>query len=497
MINPKTTFILFLLTALCMITISGCMVGPNFSEIAPGPDAIIDRSNNWGDFPITDMLDPASLAQTRQWWKTFNDPVLNELISKAESDNLTLMAAGLRVLEAQALRGIAVGELFPQVQQINGNYSRVNLSENTANIFPVDNFDNYNMSFDVVWELDVWGRFRRGIEVADAQMYSSIMSLNDVWVTITAEIASAYFELCALDRRIELIRKNIDIQRSTLNLATVKYENGATTELDVQQARSTLKNVESFLPLLEVGMQSTKNRLCVLLGVGPGELNDMLSTHGEIPLPPEKITVGLPADLLRRRADIRQAELIAKAECARIGIAESELLPHFSLFGSAGFEAEDLDRVFTGTGFSGSIGPSFRWNILNYGRIENNVKAQEARFQQAIVNYRLKGITALNEVSNAMTAYIKTRDQVEKLTESVAATQRSFELASKQYKYGQVDFQRVLSTQSFLVQQQDSLASAKRDVVQNLIVLYKSLGGGWEITNPNNLAVKNETLTYP
>lgn len=298
---------------------------------------------------------------------------------------------------------------------------------------------------------------------------------------MTAEIALAYFDLCAYDQRIELLKHNIEIQEQTLRLVNVRYRHGATTELDVQQSRAELRNIESHLPLLETGSQASKNRLCVLLGLGPGELNEMLAQRGTIPVPPENVTVGIPADLLTRRADIRQAAFSANAQCARIGVEKSDFLPHIFLYGSVGFEAAKPGDLFTSGGFTGTIGPSFRWNILNYGRIQNRVKAQDARFQQALANYRLTAVRALNEVSNAMTAYIKTQDQVVRLSDSVSATRKSFKLARLQYEHGLIDFQRVLDSQSFLVRQQDNLASARRDVVQNLVRLYKALGGGWEV----------------
>lgn len=458
-----------------LLVVSGCAIGPDFKK----PEN--PYGEKWSDAPKTSQLNASEPAETDSWWQNFNDPVLNELISQANQQNLTLKIAGLRVLEAKAIRGVAVGNLFPQSQFVEGGYNRVNLSTETANRYPVEDFNNYNAGFDALWELDVWGRFRRGVEAADASLYASIMTFHDVWVSMTSEIALAYFDLCAYDQRIELLRQNIEIQEGTLRLVKARYRHGATTELDVKQSLAELHNVESALPLLLTGRQTAKNRLCVLLGAGPGELDDLLAHRGGIPVPPQSVAVGIPAQLLERRADIRQAMFSAKSQCARIGVEKSDFLPHIFLFGSVGFEAQNAGDLFTSGAFTGMIGPSFRWNILNYGRIMNRVKAQDARFQQSLVNYRLTAIRALNEVNSTMTAYINTQEQVTQLVESVSATRKSFKLATLQYENGLIDFQRVLDSQSFLVRQQDNLASARRDVVQNLVRLYKALGGGWEV----------------
>ena len=458
-----------------LIAFGGCAIGPDFKD----PES--PYGEKWGDAPKTSQLVASETAETEQWWQSFKDPVLDDLIGRADQENLTLKMAGFRVLEARALRGVAVGNLFPQSQFLEGGVSRVNLSTEAANVFPVENFNDYGVGFDALWELDVWGRFRRGVEAADATLYATVMTFHDVWVSMTAEIALAYFDLCAYDQRIELLKHNIEIQKQTLRLVNARYRHGATTELDVKQSEAELSNIESFLPLLETGRQTSKNRLCVLLGLGPGKLNEMLAQRGTIPVPPENVTVGIPADLLTRRADIRQAAFSAKAQCARIGVEKSEFLPHIFLYGSVGFEAANAGDLFTSGGFTGMIGPSFRWNILNYGRIQNRVKAQDARFQQALTNYRLTAIRALNEVNNAMTAYVNTQDQVTWLSASVSATRKSLKLATLQYEHGLIDFQRVLDSQSFLVRQQDNLASARRNVAQNLVRLYKALGGGWEV----------------
>ena len=206
----------------------GCAIGPDFEK----PENPYGKK--WGNVPKTSQLNASEPAGTASWWQNFKEPVLNELISRVKDQNLALKIAGLRVLEARAIRGVAVGNLFPQSQFLEGGYNRVNLSTEVANVFPAENFNNYDAGFDALWELDVWGRFRRGVEAADASLYATIMTFHDVWVSMTAEIALAYFDLCAYDLRIELLKQNIHIQEGTLRLVNARYRHGATTELDVK-----------------------------------------------------------------------------------------------------------------------------------------------------------------------------------------------------------------------------------------------------------------------
>ncbi|MBI9016464.1 MAG: efflux transporter outer membrane subunit [Phycisphaerae bacterium] len=459
---------------------TGCMVGPDFQKPQLKPD------NSWSESVANNQIDSSTQASTENWWKLFNDTTLNTLIEKAGKDNLSLQVAGLRILEAQALRGIAKGYQLPQMQQINASYAKRNNSEKDANQMPVSEYSDYRASFDVAWELDVWGKYRRSIQAADAQLGTTIMTYNDAWVSMTSEIALAYTELCAFDKRIELLEKNIEIHAGTLKLVQAKYDAGTSTELDLQQAKSVLASVKSSLPMLQSGRYGTISRLCVLLSVAPGKLDELLAQSKAIPQVPTKISVGMPADLLRRRADIRIAEHNAIAQCARIGIEKTELLPQFYLTGSIGYSAEKAKDLFSDNSETLGFGPSFKWNVLNYGRITNRVKAADIRYQQALTAYDLTVIGAMNEVEISIFKYLQSQLQVKSLAESEAASQRALDLALQQYNHGLVSFDRVLDSQAFLVQQQDKLTTARRDVVQNLIVLYKSLGGGWDMIEKTN-----------
>ncbi len=465
-----TSRIALLTAALCL---GGCMVGPDYET---PPAAVEDQWQEAAGVGLT-----ADTVDERQWWTTFNDPVLDQLVSMAYAQNLELKIAGLRVLEARALRGIAVGEFFPQVQRLAGGYGVFNTSDEIANPAPDSDFQDFALGADVFWEVDVWGRFRRGIESADASLYASVMNYDDVLVSLVSEVAAAYVDLRSLDKRLSYARANVEIQQETFDVVDVRFRNGESTDLDVQQARSNLANTQSLVPRLQSVRRLTVNRLCVLLGLTPRNLDELLGETIDVPRPPATVAIGVPAELLRRRPDIRRAEREAAAQCARIGVAVAQLYPHFALNGAIGYEADQIDEMFTGTGFVGSFGPTFYWDILNYGRIKNAIRVEDARFEQLLIVYQNTVLRAASEVESASTAYLMSQEEVRYLQESVDAADRAVGLALTQYRGGEVDFIRVLDTQTILADVQDRLAARQRDVAVNLITLHRALGGGWEI----------------
>jgi NodT family efflux transporter outer membrane factor (OMF) lipoprotein len=418
----------------------------------------------------------------------FNNPVLDQLIETAHQQNLPLQIAGLRILEARAQLGIARGNQYPQVQQAVGSATANELSENSPNFSSSidDDFANYQAGFDAAWELDFWGRFRRGIEAADANLSATVADYDNALVSLTAEVARVYVTIRTLEERLALARANISLQEESLRIATVRFENGATTELDVQQATSNLADTQALVPVLLKSLRQAKNGLSVLLGMPPSDLTQMLGGAGTIPGAPVQVAAGVPADLLRRRPDVQAAELQAASRSALVGVAQTDLYPSFSLLGSIGVQTSDTGSSDAGDLFDSdslffSAGPSFRWNILNYGRIKNNVRVQDARLQQTLVNYRNSVLTAYQEVEDAMVAFVQSQRESEFRATSAQAAARSTELANIQYREGSVDFQRVVDTERFLVAQQDQWTSVRGDVALNLIAMYKALGGGWEV----------------
>jgi NodT family efflux transporter outer membrane factor (OMF) lipoprotein len=467
-----------------ILPISGCTVGPDF--VAPEAKVNKDWSANADQRVVTESPIAA------QWWKVFNDPTLDQLILLADKQNLPLQIAGIRILEARARLGIAIGQQYPQQQEAFGNATRVGVSKNAPNGAGLDrNFWNYEAGFDATWELDFWGKFRRDVESAKASLIASAADYDNALVSLTAEVARTYTVIRTFEEFIVLTRENAMLQEKGLMLAESRFRNGATTELDVTQARALYESTLATIPRLEAGLQQAKNALSTLLGQPTGAVQALLDGQKGIPTAPMEVAVGVPAELLRRRPDIRSAELFAAAQCARIGIAKADLYPSFSLFGTVGFQTSsqggmqsnnaNFHNLFDGDSFAYSAGPGFQWPIFNYGRIENNVRIQDARFQQLLVNYQNTVLTAAQEVEDALIGFLKAQETQVFEQNSVNAAQRSVQLALVQYREGAVDYQRVIDTQRALLQEQLRLADVQSSIATNLIALYKALGGGWEL----------------
>jgi NodT family efflux transporter outer membrane factor (OMF) lipoprotein len=451
------------------------MIGPDYAQ-PPAP-----LSEGWIDGREDGEI-RAEAADYRAWWKIFGDPVLDSLVETAYRQNPSLQSAGARVLEAVARRGIAIGTLFPQQQDAFGSFQRVELSENRANQSQAEaKFDDWQVGFDAFWEIDVWGRLRRAIEVADADVLASVAFYDDVLVSLVAEVATNYVSLRTFEERLEVARENVDIQKASYEIADAKFEGGAVTELDAAQAASLLEATRSLIPDLEASIRQTQNNLCILLGIPPRDLQDMLGAVQSIPTAPAQVAVGIPAELLRRRPDVRRAERELAAQSARIGIAKADLLPRFSLTGTISLAAEDFADLFEGDSFEAFGGPTVRWAILNYGRISSNIRVQSAAFQALVGDYENTVLRAQGEVENSIASFLGSRRQVDYLERSVGAAARAVELADLQYREGAADYTRVLNTQQFLVEQQDRLVATRGNVALSLTSLYKALGGGWEM----------------
>ncbi|MGE0682020.1 MAG: efflux transporter outer membrane subunit [Candidatus Binatia bacterium] len=473
--NPPR-FDFAVLAIIVTLLFSGCaMIGPDY--VRPPTST----AETWIEPPDpTVKREPKDLSA---WWTVFNDPVLNTLVETAYRQNPSLHAAGIRVLEAQARRGIVIGQLFPQQQEAFGTYTRNDISTNKAgrNSPLLDStFDDWQLGFDVTWELDLWGRFRRGIEVADAELLASVATYDDVLVSLIAEVASNYVQFRTTEERLNVAKANVLIQERSFELADLKFHGGIVTELDASQAAALLRDTQAQIPELEAGIRQAQNNLSILLGLPPQDLGSMFGGAKLIPTAPSEIAVGIPADLLRRRPDIRQAERLLAAQSAQIGVAKADLLPSFALIGTLSLTSEEFTDLFKSNSFENFGGPGFRWAILNYGRIQNNIRVQDARFQAGISEYENTVLRAQGEVENAIAAYLGAQWRVALLASSVEAATRAVELADFQYREGEVDYTRVLTTQQFLVDEQDRLVATKGLVALNLITLYKALGGGWE-----------------
>ncbi|MBW2429248.1 MAG: efflux transporter outer membrane subunit [Deltaproteobacteria bacterium] len=472
------------------LVIGGCtMVGPDYVKPAA------PEQEQW--LESEDPKIKSKEADFSDWWTVFSDPVLNELIQAAYQQNLPLQIAGLRIYEARAQLGIAFGFQYPQTQQGLGSASLNQVSKNAPNVAAADRYYSvYDIGLDAAWELDVWGKFRRSVQTGVASLEASIADYDDILVSLTSEVARTYIVLRTSEERLAVARQNVEIQKRSLEIAEIRFNAGAVTELDVTQAKSLLRSTEATIPGFETDIRQAKNALAILLGKLPGEIDARLGSPGLIPEIPAQVAVGIPTELLRRRPDIRFAERQLAAQSAQIGFAKADLFPHFSLFGTWGFQTGDYTdnrsnnsktrNLFDKDSINYSVGAGFNWDLFNYGRITNQVRVEDARFQELAVNYEDTVLRAAQEVEDAMVGFLQTQDAVFFLADAVKAAKRSVDLSLIQYREGLVDYQRVLDTQRDLTTQQDNLVFTAGSVNQNLIAMYRALGGGWEIRAGND-----------
>jgi len=488
----------FVWTAIVTMLLSACAaVGPEYVQPeAPLPDA-------W-------QMSPAGLKATEyelvDWWEAFNDPILDDLVSRAHQQNLTLELAGLRVLESRAQLGIATGAQYPQQQAASGGVNRISPSENAGQ--GDTNFSQYDLGVGLVWELDFWGRYRRGIESADAAMLASIANYDSVMVLVTAQVVDTYIVIRTLEEQLRIAQENLKLQRRSYDIADVLYRNGESNELDVQQALTLLLSTKATVPQIQVQERLAKNALSTLLGKPSSYVDDILGS-GEIPTVPAEIALGIPADLLRRRPDVRQAELQAVAQNSLVGVATADLYPSIAINGSFGIVSISKDvggggasNLFSSDSISYTAGVNFNWPILNYGRIRNNIRVQDARLQQALVNYQDVVLKAARETDDAIVSLAGTQEQEPILADSVEAAKRSNDLSMVRYTEGFSGYQRVLDAQQALIRQQNSYVQNRGLSARNVVAIYKALGGGWEVrqgrpfVDENTLTVMRERTNW-
>ena len=467
-----------------LLALGGCMVGPKYVKPA------VSANPDWSE-----QADPrlaTGTAPDSTWWKVFDDATLDQLVDLALRQNLSLQAAGLRIMEARARLGLAVGRQYPQIQETFASASAVGLSEHGPTGALVDSsYWDYQVGFDAAWEADLWGKYRQDIRAEASSYLATVADYDGVLVSLTAEVARTYAVIRTFEALIEQARANVALQEEGLRIAEARFRNGATSELDVAQATTLLESTRETIPQLQTGLQQAKNALSTLLGQPTGAITSLLGTSTGIPSPPAQVAVGIPADMLRRRPDVRSAELAAVSQCARIGVAKADLYPRFTLFGTIGTQTtsgagalsghSSLSDLFGPDSFFYAFTPQLVWPILNYGRIENNVRIQDARFQQLLVGYQNTVLRAAQEVEDGITAFLRAQEAAALAQKASTAAARSVELASIQYREGAVDYQRVLDAQRSLLQEQNSLVTARASIATNLIATFKALGGGWEI----------------
>ena len=489
-----TVYLIFHLFILLIF--NGC---EKYRSLVPpvGPDYGKPKTNmpdSWHQPP-----DPALLPtkmEIQRWWTVFNDPMLDQFIAQAEKSNLDLRVAVARVKEARAQLGVASGQKIPVIDAV-GSGSHQGTSGNLG-VGDGITQTTYSAGLDASWEIDLFGRISRSIEAAGADYQASEEDRIDVMITMYSEVARTYLSIRTLQAQLTAAKGNIESQRGVLRLTRSRFKHGLATDLDVAQAERVLASSEAEVPPLRSGLSQAVNNIGVLLGKQPGTFYDKLKAEKSIPVPPAKVAVGVPADLLRQRPDIRRAERQLAAQTARIGVATADLYPSLSLIGTLGLTSISTGDLFTGSSSFYTFGPSLKWNILDGGRIRNRIKVEDARTEQSLLTYEQAVLNALKEAENAMTAFIEQRIEFEAQQRSADAARRALKLSTKLYKDGLLDFQNVLDSQRSLFVIENEVAASRGQAALNLVSLYKALGGGW---NPDifvpEMVKKPKTSTKP
>ena len=448
--------------------LTGCVVGPDYQ--APDPDmptawSIAETQSN-----------DERLEALADWWTLFDDPVLEDLIEQSIQGNPDRDYALARVREARAQFKITAADRFPTVSA--GGAASATRSTDLAG--ESDWQGLYNANLDAGWEVDVFGGINRSIEAAKASLQAREADYIDVMTSLVAEVALAYVNVRTLQEQLRITRSSLAAQEETFDLTQWRAEAGLTSMLDVEQARANLESTRAQIPALERDLTQSQNTLSFLLGKAPGQLESIAQTPSAIPLAPAGATIGVPADILRQRSDIRSAERNLAAQSARIGIAITNLYPTFSLSGSLGSSAADVPGLFDDTALTTSLVSGVTAPIFNAGRLRANVEIEDAVYEQSLANYETTVLTALKDVEDNLTARAAALERTKTLTLAVESAERANRFATQQYESGLTGFDQVLDTQRTLLSLQEQLALNQSAETSAMISLYKAVGGGWD-----------------
>ncbi len=471
-------------TVLLLISLvgSGCAVGPDFIP----PENNLNTSYQGLSLNASQIKTSAEAATETEWWKNFEDPILNELLAEAVKSNLDLQTAMSRVLQAKAERGLAFSDLLPDVFA-NGNLTREQLSENVDNFGqPLTTYDRYRVGLDLSWELDLFGGNRRALESARANLAAKVYESRAILLSLLSETALNYLSLRSLQHQLEVTKLNVDVQSKTLQFTQSRFEGGIATRLDLVRAKAQLAGTSASIPQLEQRIMRTIHTLSLLLGLEPNALKERLLPTRTLPKNPTNIPVGLPSDILRRRPDIKRAEFELAAATAEIGVAISHLFPKFSLTAALGVSSNDYSDLGRQSSAFWSVIPGFSWPVFSGTKIASNIELHEERGKEALLNYRKTVLQALKEVEDSLVHVSKEQERQSHLNESVKANLEAVELSKDLYEQGQVDFLSLLQAQGNLFMTQATLADSEGALAADIVQLYKALGGGWEgLVNEN------------
>lgn len=451
---------------LSLVLTGGCKVGEDYHA----PQATVNSSYLQVD--ESQGVRQQAGADVAGWWSQIQDPVLAQLTREAVSDNLTLREALFRIQTARATLGATQANAYPQVSE-SGSYTHGH--SNSVN----SDYSNFDLTTSMSWELDFFGRLARATEAANADMEALRELYRNAYVILCADVAQAYITARSYQEQIRISEENIQIQHSTLDIAKAKNEAGSTSRIDESQALGVCRGTESSLLSLQTQYQATLNQLSILLGRTPGYVDDLMRAPAPIPAAPEQILVGIPADLLRRRPDIRAAEQKIIAQNARVGVAIGNLYPIFMLNGSFGLDANSVEHMFQSESVGAAIGPSFSWNILNFGKYRFNVEAQQFAQEELIAAYQRTVLEAAKDVDDSLCMYVNERDRLTSLSDAVDAYTDAFELSNERYQSGQIDFQRLLDSQAGKLSYELQFVQCRASMMGAVVRLYRALGGDW------------------
>jgi NodT family efflux transporter outer membrane factor (OMF) lipoprotein len=462
-----------------LVLLTGCAVGPKYVKPAL-PETAAWSATAQGATAMA--CDEKALAT---WWSTFDDPVLTSLVERASSHNLDLLRARARVREARARRGGAAADLLPSVSA-SASASRKRASTEAGSGGTADLFQ---AGLDASWELDLFGGTRRAVEAATASLQASVEDERDVAVSLAAEVALTYVELRATETRLALARRSLAALQESAELTRWRAEAGLTTQLDAEQARSLLEQARAALPPLERTIARDRSALAVLVGLQPGGLDEELKEARPVPPVSRSVAVGVPADTLRRRPDVRRAERNLAAQTAQVGVAVADRYPRLTLTGSIGLESLTVAGLTGGGAGTSSIAAGLLGPIFDAGKRKQAVEVQEALLEQSHLAYRQTVLSSLKEVEDALVAFDREQARRAALSAAADAAREATGLARDQYLAGLVAYTAVIDAERTLLGVQDALAASEGDVGADLVRLYKALGGGW----PFAAAVAQET----
>ncbi|MDB5450029.1 MAG: efflux system, outer rane lipoprotein NodT family [Phenylobacterium sp.] len=457
-----------MLGALGALLLAACAVGPRYH--APSPAPVTYRNAEPAAF--------TGAAFEAAWWRQFEDPVLDDLETRALGGNLDLKIAVARVKEARALFRDTRLDLVPRVTTV-GQY----VSGRTPQALiggPAITGETYQAGFDAAWELDLFGRVRHGIEAAGADAGAAAADLRDAQVTVAAEVARTYLEYRGAQDRLTVARRNLDTQQETLRLTRARFDVGQGDAGDVASAQAVLSATEASVPALTITAKQAAHRLAVLVGQRPGALDDELAPPREARAFARALPIGDAGALLRRRPDVQAAERRLAAQTARVGVATADLFPRVSISGFLGFLSGDLSSLGDSGSRMWSVAPTLSWPGLDFVGAWARLHGQEAREDAALASYDQTVLRALEDVENALVGYSQQQARLKSLVARASASQRAAELARIRYREGATDFLTLLDAERTLLDAEDAATSAETAVNTEVVALYKALGGGWE-----------------